>query len=970
MSVDVAILGGVPARISSSELIGRAAELDTLREALARTRTDGAQVILAGGEAGGGKSRLVGEFVSALPLDVRVLTGYCLELRQAVLPFAPLVGMLRQLGEQLGPGRTAELYGQELARFLPGAVHGGPVDDRAMGGAGALFGELYALLAALDEAGPLVLVIEDLHWADRSTLDLLSYLARELGSTRALVLATYRSDEMRRSHPLRPLLGELGRLPNVGRLDLEPLGTAEVGHLLAAITGGELPPRLVADIVDRAEGNPFFAEELLAASGDRGVPPTLRDILATRLESLPEQAREVLRIAAAAGRRVDHRLLSQVATLGPDQLDQGLRAAVEHGALVPDGQGYLFRHALLQEAAHEQLLPGERMRLHAAVADALTADPSLAAAGADSVDAELAHHALQAMDLDRAYPALVAAARRAADLFADPEAMQHLERALEIRPRLSPGVTTEPEWQLLALASELAAEPEAMVRYGERALALLDPDRDPETVGEQLAKLGWKYWIDGRLDAALDASERALRLLRPEPTAARAEALGNRSRFLMFASRYEEGTVVGTEAVAIARAVGADRQLSSALNSLGCSRGTIGDEAGLANLRECIEVGLRVGGTDEVIRGHNNLASVLVTPFNRVAEAEQVQRDGLAYAEQRRTFAGGTSFLRIEHANALIRLCRWDEADEELIGLPLLGGVLEQYYDSTRSVLLALRGRYAEAAELERKRGGVDVERDASQGAAPIAEARLRLQTVGHWSEPVPIEPMLRATHGDPVVFSVAAWRARAAVARTGPDRAQTARAEIDEVLDELRTARAAPRAVPVTITELDAWIAVVMAERSRLDGSEPALWTTAHQAVSGLVHAEWELYTQFRLVEALILTGAADRAADALLALHERSTPLGAALPGDLGDLARRARIKLPGTSVPPSVDLLTAREAEVLALVAEGLTNREIGRRLYISEKTASVHVSNVMAKLGASNRTEAVRLAADRGIALSTR
>jgi DNA-binding NarL/FixJ family response regulator len=951
----------VAARISSSELIGRTAELASLTGALAQAR-ETAQIVVVGGEAGVGKSRLVAEFVDVLPPDVRVLTGYCLELRQAVLALAPLVGMLRQLSEQLGPERTQQLYGRELQRFLPDRS---ATTERLADPTGELFGALYGLLANLDDDGPLVLVVEDLHWADRSTLDLISYLARELEGVRVLLIGTYRADEIRRSHPLRPVLAELHRLPNVSRVDVEPLGEREIAQLLSAISGPDLPDRIAAEIVDRAEGNPFFAEELLAAVGDRGVPPALRDILTTRLEALPDQAQEVLRIAAAAGRRVDHRLLSEVAPLSQDELDQGLRDAVEHGVLVPDGFGYRFRHTLLQEAAHEQLLPGERTRLHAAFADVLSREPQLAAAGADSVDAEIAYHALQAMDVDRAYPATVAAGYRARNLLAYPEAFQHFERALEMLPRVSPNVPTDPEWRLLSLASECAGEPDMMIKYAKRAIALLDPERDAETLGEQLGELSWKYWVAGRLDSALETSTQALRLLRAEPTLARAAALAHRSRLLMFAARYEEATAVGTEAVEAARAAATDRELSLALNSLGSSLGNLGQEEGFALLRESIEAGIR-GDATEAIRGFNNLGSVLTSPFDRVAEAEQVQREGIRFAEKHLAFSGATSFLRLEHANALIRLGRWDEADEELLGLPLIGGVLEQYYGITRTLLLSLRGQYREAIDVLRKLGGgVDEARDAPQAAGPITEALLRLQVAGHWPEPVPIPDMVRATTVDPDVFPVAAWRVRAALARLDEDGPDAVRDKVDGVLDELRATRRAPRATGVVAGTLDNWIAVVVAERSRLDSTDAELWEAALAAMRRRVHAEHEMYAQVRLAEALAAHGDRDRATAELGEAYERANRLGAEpLADDMRSLARRARLKLPGVAA-PSVNLLTARETDVLGLVAEGLTNREIGKRLFISEKTASVHITNLMAKLGVTNRTQAVRVARERGI-----
>lgn len=471
------ILIDMPGRVTSAAFVGRKDQLERLHEAFAATLTTPA-VVLIGGEAGVGKTRLVYEFAAGIP-EARVLVGTCLELGQAVMPFLPLAGILRQLSRALGPEETQRLYGAELLRFLPD--QGSSSADTGEGEQSGLFEAVLVLLGRLAEISPVVLVIEDLHWADRSTLDLLGFLARNVSSMRAMLIGTYRSDEMRRTHALRPVLAELTRLPHVERIELLPMDEREVIQLYTAIRGQQPQPAEADSIITRSEGNPFYVEELLA-SGDSvqvGMPAGLRDILATRLDNLPESAKEVLRIAAAAGRRVDHRLLAVVAQLGEDELQAGLRTAVEGEALVPDAEGYRFRHALLQEAAHDQLLPGERMRLHRRFAEALQADPSLAAGGSAGVHAELAYHALATHDVDLAFSSLVRAGQRARDLYAFAEAQQHFERAVELRPQLSAEAsdTAPPTWELLRNAA-LCARYFGDIRVGavkhlRRAIAVL-----------------------------------------------------------------------------------------------------------------------------------------------------------------------------------------------------------------------------------------------------------------------------------------------------------------------------------------------------------------------------------------------------------------------------------------------------------------------------------------------------------------
>jgi tetratricopeptide (TPR) repeat protein len=391
---------------------------------------------------------------------------------------------------------------------------------------------------------------------------------------------------MRRTHALRPVLAELSRLPLVQRIELQPMDEGEVLQLFTAIRGNQPQPEEAVSILTRSEGNPFYIEELLAAGDPSwiGMSSSLRDILADRLESLPESAKEVLRIAAAAGRRVDHRLLEVVAQLPESDLQAGLRAAVDGEALVPDADshGYRFRHALLQEAAHDQLLPGERTRLHRAFVDTLQADPSLAVGGSAGVDAELAYHALATYDVDLAFSSLVRAGERARDLYAFAEAQQHFERAIELRPQVGAAVsvTAPPTWELLRNAA-LCARYFGDIRVGSvthlrRAIAVLGEDDDRTSLGGLWAELSEAYWMAGLSDEAAAASDRSVAVLPDTASRERAEALGWRSRLFMLLGRYHDAIPPGDEAVKLAREINARRELSRALNSLGTSLALIG----------------------------------------------------------------------------------------------------------------------------------------------------------------------------------------------------------------------------------------------------------------------------------------------------------------------------------------------------------------------------------------------------------
>jgi predicted ATPase len=405
-------------RVASPTFVGRVEELELLEAARGRAADGDPAVVLVGGEAGVGKTRLVAELTAhRAPDGTRVLRGGCVPVGDGALPYAPIVEALRGLLTDVGVNEVRELVGPswpELARLLPALgelqAGGGPPDQAAQA---RLFELLLGLLGRLGQATPLVLVVEDLHWADRSTRDLLAFLARNLRRERVLLVVTYRSDETGQQR-LGPFLAELDRGGRVDRIELPRFQRREVVAQLTGILGAAPTADLVQGVFARSEGNPFFTEELLEAvrAGSRELPSTLRDLLLGRIQGLPEPARHVLGVAAVAGRPLPHRLLAAVAGLEEPRLNRALRAAVDHQLLVtgPGEDGYGFRHALLQEVVYADLLPGERARLHAALAAALTAQPGWAGGTSATVAAELAYHWEAAGDLERALPAAVQAA--------------------------------------------------------------------------------------------------------------------------------------------------------------------------------------------------------------------------------------------------------------------------------------------------------------------------------------------------------------------------------------------------------------------------------------------------------------------------------------------------------------------------------------------------------------------------------
>ena len=477
-------------RVSSPVFVGRAEELAALDAALARAAGGEPAVVLVAGESGVGKSRLLAEFATrASAAGGRVLTGECIELVEGELPYAPIVRMLRsldpeELSELAGTGRA------ELSPLIPEAVEATDPRPDEQFAQGRMFDLLLSLFGRLGERGPLVLVIEDLHWGDRSTRDFLAFLVRALRSERLLLVATYRSDELHRKHPLRPLLAEFDRVGRAERVELKRFSRLELVAQLAGILEEQPEGGLTDALFARSEGNPFFAEELLAAGGrDGSLPETLRDALMVRVEALSEPSQEMLRLAAAAGRSVTHRLLAEVAERDELELQRALREAVANHVLVQEGSGetYAFRHALICEAINDDLLPGERSAVHLKLAQALAGDGSLSA---DAVGpaAELAYHWQQAHDLPRALKASVEAGIQAERMRAPAEAAHQFENALGLWERVDDpeALTGTTLVELLRRAAErahLAGAPSRALALARRALELTDPAGDPVARG-------------------------------------------------------------------------------------------------------------------------------------------------------------------------------------------------------------------------------------------------------------------------------------------------------------------------------------------------------------------------------------------------------------------------------------------------------------------------------------------------------
>ncbi|WP_243422834.1 ATP-binding protein, partial [Micromonospora globispora] len=661
------------ARAASTVLVGRQHEVTALRDALGRARAGDPTTILVGGEAGVGKTRLLEEFARlATDGGARVLVGQCLELGEAGLPFAPFAAALREVLRRDGPGVFSG-YEPEFARLLPelarvpagvAAPTGLPVSDTPRGYLFDLVADLFQRIAT---GQPLVLVIEDLHWADRSTRDLIGFLVRAARTGRLLLICTYRTDELHRGHPLRPFLAELDRARGVERVDLGRLDRDGTAAILADLLGAEPTARAVDDVHGRTQGNPFFIEELAAAGdpvGCAALPETLRDLLLARVDRLPEPAQRVLRIAAAGGTRFAHELLAEVAGLPEHELEDALRAAVAAQLVVADPDGdYEFRHALVREAVHDELLPGEHARLHARYAATIEAHPHLVAAG--RAPAEIAHHWYAAHDHPRALVTARAAACAAADRYAYAEQSRLLERVLELWELVPDAADRLGMDHLRVLEETLAAATTAgdynrAVTLTRAALAEVDTDAEPLRAARLLDQRGRLLALLGKSDGRTELRE-AYRLAAGVPDGPeRVRLLADIAAHLVKIDP-EQAATVAAEAMAAAEAVGEDVALLPTRIAMLC-RTDKAPDLGLAELRRAEVLARESGNAPALVSALVHLSDVLFE-LGRYAESEQAAAAGVTEARRVGISRSTGAYLLSNRAEALIALGRWDEAD-------------------------------------------------------------------------------------------------------------------------------------------------------------------------------------------------------------------------------------------------------------------------------------------------------------------
>jgi ATP/maltotriose-dependent transcriptional regulator MalT len=973
----------------SPVFVGRDTEFTVLADLHTAVRRGEPATVLLGGEAGVGKTRLVNEFTARVhragePGAGRVLAGGCLELSSAGLPYAPFTAILRQLVRDMGTDGVAALMPggttRDLARLLPGFGES-PADPDRDSGRARLFEQMLTLLERLADHAPLTLVVEDAHWADRSTRDLLVFLIRNLRHGPVLLLITYRSDDLHRTHPLRPVLAELERVDGVVRLELARLNRGEVAAQLDGILGNPAEPSMVEEVYGRSAGIPLFVEATAGCADrpDRGVPASLRDLLLAGVHRLPEDAQELLRTASAGGARIGHELLAAVSGLDDRSLTAALRPAVDGNVLVADGDGYAFRHALIREAIHEDLLPGERSRTHRRFAEVLEMTPGVTR-GRDSA-VTLAQHWYSAHDSERALVAAWRAADELATALAYGEQFEMLGRVLELWDRVPTAAELVgcDQVGVLMMAAEAATacgEVERGFTIVRAALAELDEEREPDRVALLLAWRARLHAYKGKLSEQFEDLCRAERLA-AEPTPARAQVLSHFISALLLRGMDQECQAFGEEALALAqrlgdRAIAVDAIVTLATIAAGEGSGEV-DES-LRDLREARAEAERLGSGRLVLRSLINISHML-EGAGRGDLAIEAAREGFELAERLGRARTNGPFLAGNLAESLISAGRWDEAEAVVRkGMELDPALSLRGHLLLRTGTLAVaRGDAAAAAAAMQAMPASFCDRNSlPQDGLPYARLlidwRLAEGDVAAALDALEDalarrDVTLRPRFAWPVLVSgmsaCAEVTAGAGALRDAalPLRAARLRTELRGIAGRL----------PARSRVLAAHAMTFAAESARAEGMlDGTAWDAAAAAWENLGNPYPSARALVRAAEAAAGDGDRQGAGHRLRRAAEPADRLGTEpLRRQIERLARRAGVSLgtaPGgasTGVAPSFGL-TPREREVLRLVAEGRSNRDIADALFITAKTASVHVSNILGKLGVSGRGEAAATA----------
>ena len=851
-------------------LLERTRPLQDLGRLATEAASGHGRLVLIGGEAGVGKTALVRHFTGTLPARVRVAWGACDRL-SLPRPLGPLVDAAPSLGDDF-----ARLLDREEPR-----------------------GRVFPALRDVFTDAAHVVVFEDVHWADDATLDLLRYLGRRLDSTRTLLVATYRDDEVGPRHPLRVALGDLSTSLAVRRLKLDVL-TPDAVRTLAE--GSDLDPR---ELHRRTGGNPFFVTEVLAAGGT-SLPPMLRDAVLARAAHLSPAGRRALEAAAVLGAVFPPSLLAEVD--GVD--DRTAEECFGCGILMRDGNLVAFRHELSRDAILEAMLPAQGAELHRKALAVLRRS----SCHPDSF-AVLAHHAEGAGDREAVLELAPRAAQRAAELGSHREAAAQYERTLRWADGLPPAERAS-LYESRSYECYLTSQVEDALSARQSALAIWSEIGDAAKVGESHRWLSCLSWFLGRDAAAESHARESLAVLEAGPPGTQlAWACSNLSQIHMVASRTDEAVAWGERAIALAEQLGDREVVCHALNNVGTARSRRdADDAGPRLLERSLALALELEREEHVARAYSNLASSMVST-RRLAAGRRYLKAGLEYCNDHELESG--------------RLCLtgW------LATCEFWEGRYEQGASLARSMVKDPRLAVARRIQPLLVLGRIRIRRGDATAISILDEVWALAQRTGELQR----------------IGPVACARAEAAWVAGDVDRA---RHEVEEALD-----LALERGDPWHIGEVAYW-------SWRAGGLHRAPRRAAEPYALQMDGRPREAAECWRAIGApyemaMALSDVDDEAA--LREAHQTFERLGAKPMADrvgrrLRTLGIRGLVRRPRASTRTNPSGLTARELEVLRLVAEGLRNAEIAKRLFVSAKTVDHHVSSMLGKLGARSRSEA--------------
>jgi predicted ATPase/DNA-binding CsgD family transcriptional regulator len=975
-----AILESVRERSGTVPLIGRDDDLAILDGWAAEAR-NGAIVGLLGGDAGMGKSRLVAEHVARATADgALVLAGGCLELSSGGLPYTPLAEAFRSLRRSELPAFAAEI--PELGMLVPELSALRPTDAALPSGAdpmhqqGRLLVGVRGIIEHLASTSPVELVLEDLHWADASTQDLLTYLVNTTEQSGLLILCTYRSDELHRRHPFRPVLAELVRSARVRHHVLEPLTDHSTRELVAELIG-PAPSHVLDNVAARSGGNPFAVEVLAAAhkAGVTGLPAALGDVLMTRLGSFPEPVLDVLRAMAVVGRPVSQDLLVALTGAPEDDVEAALSAAIDAQQVVVDATDlYAFRHALLAEAVHGSTLPGQRRRLHRRFAEFLEEYPKHALRGGPNV--EVASHWLRSGDALRGLVAAVQAVDEAAAMHSYAQAVELAEQSLELWPDVDDpeGVTGQTRVGLMrqgAEAAYLAGDFTRAERLVSAALELVDEAVDPVLAGRLTERVGRFRWAGGQpAERTEEAYRRAVQLIPPAPASTdRAQVLASLGQYLMLRLRLDEAVDVCQQALAMAREAGDELVEAHAMDSLGAALIELGDLTGVAYGRQSLEVARRLGHVDELARAYVNVVLTLGYA-SEWTEAIRTGYEGLQLARDRYLPDSYVGAISENLGRALLASGRFQEARSCVRAVRYAGsGPVQLWVILLRAELALLAGDPAAAQRELIAARALGAGEDPLSFHHHLATSAAIAGAQGNWGDVFGLVRYgLQIVHGETtdlrrvqvpmelarVLDDVPPGDARTELLETLLECANVAAGRIRERAGE----RVIPF-VPVAVQEVRRRVADLSG-----DPGQPS-WEDVAAAWQRVGHRIWEMRARIKAVERALEQGDRDRAEAAWTAARSLAETMDVpALAERLAAMGRRGRLAVERADAGDPYGL-TPRELEVLGLLARGRTNPQIGKTLFISEKTASVHVSNILRKLAVANRAEAAGLALRKGL-----